>query len=64
MNKDAKSTSESYGIEMICNDLNLDIKGDINYSDLGKLGDNWLRFDGEFVVDEKNGYGTYFFDKN
>jgi len=49
---------------MICNDLNLDIKGDINYSDLGRLGDNWLRFDGEFAADEKNGYGTYFFNKN
>lgn len=44
--------------------MNLESKGDFNYSDLGILEDNWLRFDGEFKEDEKNGYGTYFLAKN
>ena len=56
--------------ESFCFDkLNYNQKSDmkskeINYADFSSLGDDWISFDGEFIADEKNGYGTYFFEGN
>lgn len=37
---------------------------EINYSDFNNMTEEWTKFDGEFKMDEKVGFGTFYFSNS
>ncbi|KAL4427202.1 hypothetical protein ABPG74_013406 [Tetrahymena malaccensis] len=37
---------------------------EIDYQDFNKMSEEWTKFDGEFKIDEKSGFGTFYFSNS
>ncbi|EAR80675.1 kinase domain protein (macronuclear) [Tetrahymena thermophila SB210] len=37
---------------------------EIDFQDFNKMSEEWTKFDGEFKIDEKTGFGTFYFSNS